>query len=184
MLFEYTQPKIRLGRRFVMCDTQACSCKESHFAVGLATGRAGNWGTACVLLIIILDLVSVRVLDISAVIFCSSQWARMCCSPNPCSPWIPTFCTAACYSSTAAYRNNLWAVFWSICVFVYFPSSLNMSTFSSFLEGRLHFPRDFSDLHVSLSNLDRFLNPPNPNCSKQSLYLGSAFLLFFSTSFF
>lgn len=162
-----------------MSDTQACSCKESHFAVDLASSRAGNWGTAWVLLIIVLDLVSVRMLDVSAVIFYSSQWGCMCCSPNLCSPWIPTFCTAACYSSTAAYRNNLWAVFWSICGFVYSPSSLNMSTFSSFLQERLRFPRDFSDLHVFLSNLNRFLNPPNPSSSKQSLDLRFAFFVAF-----
>lgn len=60
---------------------------------------------------------------------------------------------------------------WHIYIFVHFTSTINLSIFSNSLEGRIHFPGDFSELHILLSNLDKFLNVPNTSCSEPGICL-------------
>lgn len=82
--------------------------------------------------------------------------------------------SATSHLSTSIAIHRLYAMSWNIYICVHFTSTINISIFTNFLEGKIHFPGYFSE---PLSNLGKFLSAPNTNHSKPGLGLGSVLLL-------
>lgn len=107
-------------------------------------------------------------------------WDTLC--PISCREWWGRSVQTSSATSNpliSTVIHNLYTMSWNIYIFVHFTSTINMSIFSNFLEGRVHFPGDFSELHMPLLKLGKFLNEPNTNCSKPGLDLRSVLLLLF-----